>query len=372
MSANTGTSSNGGSGTTGTLGTATIKSAVDGTAQSLILVQNYAKTITTQPIITGLDEIPNLGTHQQNAIDHANYWLNTCQPSVIQVESDLLSFANGFNAYYQPLLTLATQIQNGDNSKVNEFIEGLNELNAQVTSKRGEVQTVIQQLDTFRTELASDVSNFNSDASTAQTKIVGDNGEIATLNDHLNALNSAMAKDNAMIAGGAVADVVGGLMICVGVLAEIETAGVSTALILGGVAVIAGGSTMLGIAAKNLSDAQSDYGSTTAHIAQLKNDVSVLTTIQGQLNNFSTEANNAYAAVVQVDQAWQTVGTNFNTLINDLTNNISTTSPFIVAEVTQAGSDWSDLKTHIEGLQAFNDIPTTNQTVTQYVQAAAA
>jgi hypothetical protein len=46
-------------------------------------------------------------------------------------------------------------------------------------------------------------------------------------------------------AGGAVLDVVGGLMIVVGVLAEIETAGASTALIAGGIGVIGTFSTLV-------------------------------------------------------------------------------------------------------------------------------
>ena len=44
----------------------------------------------------------------------------------------------------------------------------------------------------------------------------------------------------AIIASGATADVIGGVMIAVGVLGEIETAGASTALVVTGLAVVGG------------------------------------------------------------------------------------------------------------------------------------
>jgi non-hemolytic enterotoxin B/C len=354
------------------LGPGTLKDAVGGTGQAIIIVQTYAKNITTQAMITNLDhEIPNLSTHQQTAVNHANDWLTTYQPQILQVQSDLLSFANGFNAYYQPLLTLAQQIQSGDTSKVNEFIEGLQDLTKQVTGKRTEVATVISDLNTFSTELASDVSNFNGDAATAQSSIVGDNGTLQKLNDQLDALNSAMSKDNAMIAGGSVIDVVGVLMICVGALAEFETGGLSTGLIVAGIGVIAGGSTMIGIAAKNLSDSQNKYGQVAAQINSINSSLSVLKTVAAQLNNFSTEATAAYNAVVSMDTGYQTLETNFTALITDLQDNISTTSPFLVPELQQADADWGDVKTQIENIQQYGNIQTTNQTVSQYLQAAA-
>ncbi|HEX8160297.1 MAG TPA: HBL/NHE enterotoxin family protein [Pyrinomonadaceae bacterium] len=364
--------SSNGSGGSVSLGPGALKDAVSGTGQSIVIVQTYAKNITTQPIITGLDsEIPNLSTHQQTAVNHANDWLTTYQPQILQVQSDLLSFANGFNAYYQPLLTLAQQIQNGDSSKVNEFIQGLQELTNQITSKDNEVKNVISDLNTFSTELGSDVSNFNTDAQTAQNTIVGDNGTLSKLNDQLDSLNSAMSKDNAMIAGGAVIDVVGALMICVGALAEFETGGLSTALILAGIGVIAGGSTMIGLAAKNLSDSQDKYGQVSAEINSINASLTVLKTVEAQLNNFSTEATAAYNAVVSMDTGYQTLGTNFTALINDMQNDISATSPFLVAELQQAYADWGDVQTQIENIQQYGNIPTTNQTVSQYLAAAA-
>jgi chromosome segregation ATPase len=310
-----------------TLGPGTLKDSVGQTGQAIVIVQTYAKNITTQPIITGLDtEIPNLSTHQQTAVNHANDWLNTYQPAVLQAQSDLLSFANGFDAYYNPLLQLATAIQNGDKSKVNQFILGLQELTKQITSKRTEVQNVIADLNSFSTELGSDVSNFNTDAQTAQNTIVGDNGTLQKLNDQLNA----------------------------------------------GIAVIAGGSTMIGVAAKNLSDSQNQYGQVSAEINQINQSLTVLTTVKTQLNNFATEANNAYNAVVTMDSGYQTLETNFNDLISDLQNNIDTTSPFLVSELQQANSDWGDVKTQIENIQQYGNIQTTNQTVSQYLQQQAA
>jgi ABC-type transporter Mla subunit MlaD len=354
------------------LGPGTLQASVGSTGKAIVIVQTYAKNITTQPIIQGLDtEIPNLSTHQQTAVNHANNWLTTYQPQILQVQSDLLSFANGFNAYYNPLLTLAQQIQNGDTSKVNEFIQGLQQLTTQVTNKRTAVKTVVTDLNTFSTELGSDVSNFNTDAQTADTKIVGNNGTLQRLRDELVSLNSAMNKDNAMIAGGVVMTFVGALMICIGALGEFETGGLSTGLILAGIGLGAGGGTMIGLAAKNLASSQDTYGNTMTRISSINANLNVLMTVKAQLNNFSSEATNAYNAVVTMDTGYQTLETNFNDLISDLQNNIHTTSPFLVASLQQAYADWGDVKKQIENIQQYGDIPTTNQTVSQYLKKAA-
>ena len=60
------------------------------------------------------------------------------------------------------------------------------------------------------------------------------------LKDLIKVDKKAMDKDMAIIASGATADVIGGVMIAVGVLGEIETAGASTALVVTGLAVVGG------------------------------------------------------------------------------------------------------------------------------------
>lgn len=357
--------------TASTLGTGALKDAVQGTASGLILVQTYTKTITTQPIITGLDLIPNLGDHQTTAVGHANTWLSTCQPDIIQMQTDIGAFADGFNSYYQPLLDLANKIAAGGVDQpayVTEFNEGLSELQAQVTTNRAHVKEITDDLNTFQAELSGDYQNFLGDYQTASTKILGDGGEVSQLNGQLTADQDAINQDNAMIAGGAVGAVVGGLMIAVGALAEIETAGVSTGLIVGGIAVVGGGGAMIGVATKDLIAKQNDYRDVSEQITTINNDIAALTTIKGQLDSFNTELDNAITAVSNVDKAWQTIGDSFNDLSTQLTTNIKTSSPFIVAEVTQAGSEWTDLKALIVQLETFHDIPTTPQTVEQATQ----
>jgi non-hemolytic enterotoxin B/C len=291
------------------------------------------------------------------------------------MQTDIGAFSDGFNSFFQPLLDLANKIVAGgdDQTKnVADFNEGLGELQKQVTSNRANVTEITTDLNAFQANLNTDYQNFLTDYNTAQTKIMGDGGEISQLNDQLQADQDAMNKDNSMIAGGCVMGVVGGLMIAVGALAEIETAGASTALIVGGVVVAAGGGVLIGEGTKDLIAKQNDYRDVSEQITTINNSIAALTTVKGQLDSFNNELANAIAAVGNVDKAWQTIGDSFTDLSTQLTSHIDTTSVFLVSEVTQAGSEWTDLKALIVNLETFHDIPTTPQTVAQATQTPAA
>ena len=54
----------------------------------------------------------------------------------------------------------------------------------------------------FSQALNQHTSNFESDSKEAQTKIIGENGDLKALQDHLDAISKAMDRDRRLIAGG--------------------------------------------------------------------------------------------------------------------------------------------------------------------------
>jgi hypothetical protein len=353
------------------LGVGNLKDAVHDIASGLILVQTYTKTITTQPIITGLSELPNLADHQNTAISHANNWLMSIQPDIIQVQADIGAFADGFNTFYSPLLDLANKIAAGGGDQgqnVIKFNEGLSELQKQVADKQANVKRVSAELNSFQVDMGVDDRAFQSDYADAKNKILQVGGPLDLLNTQLTRDQADMAADVSKIALAAVGDVAGGLMICVGALAEIETAGLATVLIMGGLFVIGGSSAEMGLAIKDYIAKQHDYTNVSNQIAQINAEITVLTTVKGQLDSFTIALGKAITAMSSVDRAWDKINSSFKDLSEQLTNNINTASPFIVSEVTTAGTEWTDLKTLIANLETFHDIPTTPQTVAQATQ----
>ena len=55
----------------------------------------------------------------------------------------------------------------------------------------------------FSQALNQHTSNFKSDSKETQTKIIGENGDLKALQDHLDAINKAIDRDRRLIAGGA-------------------------------------------------------------------------------------------------------------------------------------------------------------------------
>ena len=354
------------------LTSAALNDAVSQAVAASVVMQTYAQTILNQPIINGISELPNLADHQNTAIAHATYWTQTLQPQIVQLQDDINGFCNNFLSYYTPLSALAQAIVGGDTSKVSQFNQGLSDLEGMVSTNYGSATTVFNGLTTFETQsLSPDVQNFNADYTTASTAIIGDNGELSQLNDELNAVMSATQRDIGIIGGGATGAVVGIVMICVGALGEFETAGVSTGLIVAGLAVTAGGTAAAIAAGVDLSNQNDSYSKLTTQIATINADMNALTTVKGQIQGMEAALQAAETAIQQVANEWSVVKANFSTLETQLTDNVSAVSPFLVQELQAAQLDWQALQTHVQALESFKQVPTTEQPVGQVTQHAA-
>jgi len=118
---------------------------------------------------------------------------------------------------------------------------------------------VYNQLTAYQTGVASDAAAFSGYATLATDSKSGVSAQITQYTADIAAANKAMAKDRAMIAGGAVL-IVAGVLICVAAVALApETGGRTIAAIATvGVAAVAGGAVMIGAASHDLDTKEQD------------------------------------------------------------------------------------------------------------------
>jgi DNA repair exonuclease SbcCD ATPase subunit len=332
-----------------------LKDDLSKTASASAVIQTYVGMILQQADIK-LDALPDLPAHQKTARDHANSWNNTVLPEMIKTNADIIDYANEFASFYETLVKYAKDVANPESRK--KLVEGLKLLHDTIQKKYESAKGVTDKLSQFHSELTVDNQNFLSDCNTAEVKIAGDDGEIKALSKQLDAIQDGMNKDIGLMAGGAVAIVVGIGMVFVGVVAEIPSAGLSTALIGGGVLVVSGGAIMETFGATDYSKLIEQQKEVNEKLAKDKQQLTSLKAIKGQLSGFLLALESAITAAEALMVAWQTLGADLNEVISAIDRvDPSISSDFIVDELGTAKSDWEVALDQAKKLQANGKLP---------------
>ena len=208
------------------------------------VVDAYVSTTLHQPTFPKMDGIPLLGEHQKQSKETATMWRDVTRKSLYQSNYDLITFNKAFNNYYTPLVNSASQFDDENKKKADQarknFVAGLQILIHEIQKNQAACEASLVELQTFQTRLEEDQANLIADDKEGKNEYTSDQGELTKLKKKADADKKAMDQDMEIIAGGGTSNVVGGIMIAVGVLTEIETGGASTALVVGGLAMTGG------------------------------------------------------------------------------------------------------------------------------------
>uniref|UniRef100_A0A6U1SKE9 Uncharacterized protein n=1 Tax=Cyclophora tenuis TaxID=216820 RepID=A0A6U1SKE9_CYCTE len=139
--------------------------------------------------------------------------------------------------------------------------------------------------------MTTDFKNINA-------TYAGDHGQLQQMQDQLNSAKKAISTDTEIIALGATGAIVSGLMIAVGVLAELGTAGASTTLVVAGISGEAASGTTIGLASADLVRQQKIGRDETTKIPQLTAEIALITTVSGQLSTLLEKGKAAETALL--------------------------------------------------------------------------
>ena len=213
------------------------------------VVDTYVTTTLMQAPFPPLDDVEGLQEHQKLSKETATMWRSTTRRSLYQSNEDVIAFNNEFSQFYDPLVTDAAKLDSysGNNPTPSEseaarknIAVGLSILEKKIESNQASCEASLQELQEFQVRLDTDYSNLDGDHKQVVAVYTGDQGRVQQMQDQIDADKKAMSTDMTIIASGATTDVVGGLMVAVGVLGEFESGGTSTALVVSGLAVIGG------------------------------------------------------------------------------------------------------------------------------------
>lgn len=301
-------------------------------------VQTYCATILQQADIT-LKEMPDLPKHQKVARQHALLWNETVLPGLSNTNADIIGFANQFTAFYKKMVDLADKIAT-DRTARDSLLEALSLLRNTIKGKKAAADAVKSTLEEFQRNLNADHTTFLSDAKAASALYEGASGVIAKLSSDIYLAQRTLNSMIGVMAGGAVGIAGGAIMIFVGALAEIETAGVSTGLILGGIGLLAGGigSEIAG---------GTEYALTVNRMESLyeqlradKHGLLAVKVVQGHLDGLVEQIAAALTAIGTLIQQWSNLDDSLGEVIEDMDKTPGTSGAELKAELARANEDW--------------------------------
>lgn len=341
-------------------------------SQSMLL-QTYCNSVISQPAIN-LSQEPNLQQYNTEINDglttakgHANDYLNNVQPLII---TNVASISN----YYTMLKAIPTVLPVGSTEA--QWIQTLNTIKDQSTQYQSDASSVILKLQGLNSNLGIDSASFSKIVSDLNSAVNGDNGVLASINGELGTIQG---KIDGAIAGIALSGlaILGGIFItAVGAIADFVTAGTSTPLVVGGIALIiagVGGEVASAVTLKSLNDEKSDL---LLRKSSLTAEVNLAMGTSNAYTSLNNQAMAAMQAATQMKNAWGFLSSDLGSLISDLENGITSTDQartlFLTASngiVQSVLTDTDIIKSQMAG--ATNSVAPTGQKIGDYIVSVA-
>jgi uncharacterized protein YeaO (DUF488 family) len=303
-----------------------------------LVVDAYSNVVLQQPPFA-LDKVPDLGKHLALAQTNARGWVTQTAPAMVSRITDIIGFTDVWAAFGP---TVRKRIQAGDSAGAVQLLEIMRDnhlkplmISAHVSADDAAALQVL---------LAKDVGNFTADQTLGQSVYAGDKGAIAELEKSDRALQQSMTDMMTLAAVSAVGVVVGGLVIAVGLLAEIPSGGTSTAVVAAGILIVAGGIAGVGAGAGLYQTSLDEYRSNLEKIAKDKAEIAALTTMKGQVAALALANGKAQTALTALANSWTTVHGYFDNMIGDLQTGIDVPQALLL-ELDAADREWAHLAT---------------------------
>lgn len=288
---------------------------IKGQSSQALIVQSYSLSSIAQPHVdfSGFDKLKQINVDINNGLDTAktngNYYLNTLQPSMITTITDLDAYFNLNNALAQAL---------NPNTPADLAIQQLKAVQQSVTGYKSKTDKLVIDLQSFRTKLSTDASNFKGYTTKLNSIVNGDQGVLSEINDQLDSIDSKIdgAIAGTVLSGLAIAG--GVFMIAVGGIADFVTAGASTPLVVAGVGVVAAGVGGEVASAVILGNLLKEKGNLLTEKSQLKSEVNLVTGVSSGLDSLDKQASSAAEATQQMANAWNTLDGHLGNMISEV------------------------------------------------------
>jgi uncharacterized protein YukE len=174
----------------------------------------------------------------------------------------------------------------------------------------------------LNSNLATETALFKSTVTKLNSAVNRNNGVLATINDNIGSIDKSIAGYNTDRALNGLAIPGGVFMIAVGKITDFVTAGASTPLVVGGVAVLAAGIGGEVASAETLKNLYEEKSGLLQQRSTLTAEVNLASGICSGYKQLATQVTSAMQAVTQMNNAWQSLGSNIGNMLQQLQRGI--------------------------------------------------
>ncbi|MEM9619765.1 MAG: HBL/NHE enterotoxin family protein [Pseudomonadota bacterium] len=292
-----------------------LKSTLSNHATQASIVQAHSLMIQQQPSID-LSSFKNLKPFQTDinntisgAKQHATTYLNIILPAMIKQTTNMDGYFNVQNA-------LGAALNPDEDAKKAVALIKIAQDKAQ--QYKTDATGLVQRLNTLRTNFSTDASNFTTYTGKLNAAVNGDNGLMKSIDGTLSSMDGDIAGAITGIALSGLTILAGGLMIAVGAIAELVTAGTSTALVVAGVGVAAAGVAGEVASSITLSNLLDEKGKLLAQKSSLTAEVNFALGLTSNFKMIAGSAKGAAAATQDMASAWTTLENHLGNLSSSL------------------------------------------------------
>lgn len=322
------------------------------TMSAVAVLDIACSAISTQPLFEVLEGVPDLQKHQERSKSIAENWRANVRPVLFRVNETIINFSIEFNAFFDPLMEFAEQLSDPTKSKEAQanLIEGLIALMDVLKDQRAAVENAKDNLNALQKDIFENESDLNADLNLIEATYEGDTGKLSDLKNLVQASEAAMSRDLTLIGGGAVAGVIGGLTVAVGVFMWVETLGGSTPVIVAGLAIAGSGITAASYGIYDYNKSSLQKAEAIRDISKISKEIALTNVLKGSVSGLITHLEAANQALDKLAGAWGQLERDYDNLISALQKtegNVEKTNPlsFIVKANLNASKDhWNILK----------------------------
>ena len=314
------------------------------------VIRTYCETIKEQPT-QGLPSIitttaPDFVSHLVTAQGNASHYINDIQPVLLQNVSDLVSYSNMWASFSPQMRKFASE---GNYAAVAQGLKVVQGRLKVFSLNAGNAHSV---LNTYQNTITKDAQAFNADYKLLMSSKSGIPAQIHALDTEIDAENSAIDKFAGMIAGGAAAAILGGIMIVAGAVTDVITAGTSTPLVVAGVLAAGGGVALITVGSIGIDKASKAVRKATAEKAVLSQELTSLKAYCSTVSSLKSGVSNAVTAVGNLATSWDYIYEDLNAVISDLeTAGSSVQLPWFDSIMNEADSDWGQVNAMAKAVQ---------------------
>jgi len=306
------------------------------------VIYTYTQTVLEQPSDNIPDAVlraaPQFPSHLATAQTNARHFNEDILPVMSTNVADLLSFSNTWSAFAPDMKQYAAK---GDYATVTQGLQIMQRKIGVYAQKASSTHSVLTQ---FQSTITGDAKAMSADYMALTSQTAGLPAEISGLDAKIDAENHLIDRYAGMIAGGAAATLIGGVMVVGGLMTEVLSFGASTAVVVSGLLVAGGGVALIVLGSKGIDSASRAVRDATAQKARLNQELTSLKTYQSTVGSLRSAVENAVSAIGNLAQAWDYLYEDMNAVVSDLqTAGDTVRLPWFADVMDTADKDWGQV-----------------------------